>query len=117
MRSMLVLLLLAACGESQSVPSTSHANAVPHFLAVARAAVPMPFEGTVTQVVPAGGYTYLLVNAGPDDARWVVVIRREVSVGDALSVRPYGQLEDFQSKRTGLTFERLVFASITTRSV
>ena len=117
MRSMLVLLLLNACGEPSMVLPTAPVVEAPAFLQAARAAVPAPFDGAVTQVIAAGGYTYLQVDSSAVESHWVVIIRREVAVGDRLSVKPYGQLADFTSKRTGLTFDRLVFATITQRSI
>jgi hypothetical protein len=116
MRSVAILLFLAACGGGPASPSASVVPSPPSFLQAARAAVPTPFDGRVTQVVPAGGYTYLQVDAG-EDSRWVVIIHREVAVGDSLTVRPFGQLDGFTSKKTGLTFDHLVFATITSWSV
>lgn len=78
--------------------------------------MPPGFDGSVTDLVEAGGYTYLQVDSGPEGEKWVVILGGEVALGDAVSIRPYGQLQDFHSKRTGLTFETLLFATLTHRS-
>lgn len=117
MRHLPILLLLAACAvEPPTSPETQQA-ASPSFLHDAMRIVPARFDGTVTEVLPAGGYTYLQLEIEGDRQEWVVTLAREVSPGDVVSVRPFGQLDDFTSERTGRRFERLQFASITPRSL
>ncbi|MFT4624565.1 MAG: hypothetical protein ACI8PZ_003224 [Myxococcota bacterium] len=116
MRAVMVLWVLAACAGAPSSPDAGSAQGAPGFLQAARAVVPAPFEGAATRVVSAGAYTYIEVHSG-DEHRWVVTLQRDVGLGDPLWVRPYGQLDDFASSKTGLTFDRLIFAVVTPRSV
>ncbi len=102
---------MAACA-SQASPTTASTPAVPTFLEAALNQVPDGFEGVVEEVIPAGGYTYVLIDDGDEIPSWVVTLRSEWNAGDDVVVRPYGQLEDFTSKITGRTFETLLFASL-----
>ncbi|MCO4772070.1 MAG: hypothetical protein KDA24_18705 [Deltaproteobacteria bacterium] len=121
--TLLLLALLAGCAQPVSPPpDASHAPAesaapLPEFLVAARAVVPAPFDGPVLEVLPAGGYTYLRVGSASEGARWVVVIAQDAAVGDDVAVRPYGQLSHFDSRRTGRTFDRLLFATLDNRSI
>ena len=67
-------------------------------------------DGTVAEVVPAGGYAYLRV-----DERWYATFDRGLAVGDTVVLDPIGRAEGFYSRRTGLTFDTLWFASVVSR--
>jgi len=125
----IIVVLVFLVGFSQSGPATSDAEPAsagapseskaspPAFLRAARAVVPAPLGGSVLEVLQAGGYTYLRVDAGAEGARWVVVLAQQASVGDEVVIRPYGQLSHFASKRTGRTFDSLLFATLHNRSI
>lgn len=116
MRLLLTTLLVAACAQEPASAPPAHASAsAPSFLHEALKVVPSSFEGTVTEVVPAGGYTYLHLQTGPDATAWVVTLQRPAQPGDVVSVRPFGQLEQFTSARTGRRFDHLHFAIVTPR--
>jgi hypothetical protein len=80
-------------------------------LATARPVAPVAWRGTVVEVVPAGGYVYLWVEAeaGP---RWVGTLAMDVVQGQEVSVRPLAELDRYTSARTGRTFERLQLGAV-----
>jgi hypothetical protein len=66
------------------------------------------FSGPVTDVLPAGSYTYLRVND-----TWVVSLKKELAVGDVVNVKPFGVAEQFESKKLGRSFDVLHFSVVT----
>jgi hypothetical protein len=65
-----------------------------------------PFVATVEERLDAGSYSYLRL----DDGRWVVGLDKGHSPGEAVRVVPFGVARDFESHRTGQTFDTLTFA-------
>jgi hypothetical protein len=65
-----------------------------------------PFVATVEQRLDAGSYSYLQL----DDGRWVVGLDKGHAPGDPIRVVPFGVARDFESHRTGQTFDTLTFA-------
>jgi hypothetical protein len=105
---MLSFLLLLACG--QHAPALSTASPPP--FVESDLALPAPFEGRVLEVVPAGGYMYVQVGEDAESGVWVASLEKAVAEGQQVSVRPIGARSEFRSKRTGRTFQHLIFGVI-----
>jgi len=72
-------------------------------------------DGYIAEMVAAGPYTYARVGLGQGDdyeERWVVAMRGGLEEGDVVRVTPMGVRRDYTSKRTGLAFEELWFATV-----
>jgi uncharacterized OB-fold protein len=100
MRGLLAaLLLLAAPAAANPLASLD------------RAVDKTPRQGAVVEVVPAGPYRYALVDFDGTE-RWVVSLRQSFDAGDRVRVVPSGLARDFESARTGMVFDELLFAAV-----
>jgi hypothetical protein len=75
------------------------------------AAVPLNTfnKGTVVETMNVSGYTYLqLENDG--QKRWAAVPATEVKVGDEVELVAGMEMQNFQSKSLGRTFETIIFS-------
>jgi hypothetical protein len=68
----------------------------------------VPFVATIEERLDAGGYSYLRL----DDGRWVVGLDKGHAPGDAVRIVPFGVARDFESHRTGQTFDTLTFGML-----
>jgi len=68
-------------------------------------------RGRVTEVLPAGGYTYFAIDSG-GESRWVVTTSEGVAEGALVEVKNMGTKRDFRSKKLRRSFETLVFGSV-----
>ena len=66
-------------------------------------------QGTVSETMNAGGYTYLLVDA-PQGKTWVAIPETEVNIGQAVTCSPGMTMKNFASKTLNRTFESIVFS-------
>lgn len=66
--------------------------------------------GKVTEILNAGGYSYLNLDKGTEKV-WVAVPALNVKVGDQVSVVYSMLMTNFSSKTLNRTFEKLIFAS------
>ena len=66
-------------------------------------------EGTVTETMISGGYTYLMVNDGTRSV-WVATRDCTVSVGDKVQVPSTWEMRDFRSATLERTFDVIFFA-------
>ncbi len=86
--------------------------AVGFFLALAtpvQAASSVTISGTVKETFDSGGYTYVQV-ATPSGSEWVAVPPTQLSVGQAVSVKPQMEMRDFKSSTLKRTFAHIYFA-------
>lgn len=67
-------------------------------------------SGKVVQFVNSGGYTYALVEKDGLQS-WVAMPVSQIAVGDEISCRPGGEMNNFTSKSLRHTFRRIVFSS------
>lgn len=67
-------------------------------------------EGTVTETMISGGYTYLRVDDGTRSI-WVATRDCTVSVGDKVQVPSTWEMRDFRSATLERTFDAIFFAS------
>ena len=108
---MIALLGLIACG-SPTVGAEERPVATNPLLAIRKLAR-ISFDGTVAERVAAGSYAYLRL----DDGRWVVGLDHGHAAGDPVSVLPIGLAHDFESARTGRTFDTLLFGVVSDRDL
>jgi hypothetical protein len=122
---MWILLMLWACGAQpsadapsiSSVPTAEPAPAPPSPpsrgpLSGARAVAPVPWEGRIVEVVPAGSYVYMYVERA-DGLRWVGTLGMDAAPGQVVSVRPLAEVDRYDSARAGRRFEDLLLAYVT----
>ena len=100
------MALLLACGTAEVA-----AEVATNPLSAIEKLPRISFDGTVTERVAAGSYSYLRL----EDGRWVVGLDHGHLVGDLVTVVPFGVSRDFVSARTGRTFETLVFGVLSAR--
>jgi len=93
-----ILLALAACGAVVTESPLA---------SITRTPAEPDVQGTVAEVLPAGGYAYLRV-----EDRWFATLDRGLTVGDPVTLDPIGRADTFYSRRTGRTFDALWFASV-----
>lgn len=113
------LVLLATflgCGTSEVTTQQASASP-PSFLTAARAAIPVPFTGTIVEVLDVPGYTYAHIADQEGRHRWVVSLGKDLTVDSLVDIRPFGELTTFYSKHADRHFDQMVFAIVTTRSL
>ena len=76
------------------------------------------YQGTISEMIQSGGYTYLLINEnipGYDKEKlksfWISVTRTEAKVGDYVRFKKELVMKDFKSKTLNRTFPEIMFAS------
>jgi hypothetical protein len=69
-------------------------------------------RGRIVELLRAGSYTYASVAAADGTTRWVVTMKRGLSLGDEVEVKNMGTQRGFRSKRLGRTFDELVFGVV-----
>jgi hypothetical protein len=69
-------------------------------------------RGEIVEILRAGTYTYASVACDDGTTRWVVTMRRGLSVGHRVDVTNMGVRRDFHSKRLDRTFDELVFGVV-----
>jgi len=68
------------------------------------------FEGTVTQNLAAGHYSYMQV--APTDGRapvWLATMGKGEDSGTAVAITAYSAVQDFHSRRLGRRFDQVLF--------
>lgn len=99
-------------------PASSLAESPPplHGSPLAGAGAPSPearlFEGVVTRVLPAGGYTYLAIELDDGSDRWVATMGAGEPKGRRVRVHGFAARADFTSRRLERTFDHLVFGMV-----
>lgn len=91
------LWFLACSAQSASSP----------LLHITRTPAEPDVQGTIVELISAGGYQYLRV-----ENRWFATLRHEVSVGQRVHLDPIGVAPEFTSQRTGRHFTDLWFAAV-----
>lgn len=71
------------------------------------------FSATVAESVSAGGYAYLRLTTAEGEDRWLATMGAGAEPGARVQVHAYGSRDDFHSRRTGRTFDQLLFGEIT----
>lgn len=66
-------------------------------------------SGKVVQTMNSGGYTYALVEKDGEQT-WVALPTSQIAVGDEISCRTGGEMNNFTSKTLGRTFDHIVFS-------
>lgn len=70
------------------------------------------FTAVVDQRIAAGGYTYLRLRTAEGDQHWLATMGHGSDPGQRVRVRSYGVRDNFVSRRTGRTFDRLLFGEV-----
>lgn len=70
------------------------------------------FSAVIVERVAAGGYTYVRLKTEQGEHRWLATMGDGEAPGVQVAVHAYSSREDFHSRRTGMTFDRLLFGSI-----
>lgn len=92
-------------------PGKSHAMGGAHNM---DASVGPGIDGTVTETMDVGAYTYVKVRAKDNKEVWAAASRFDVKVGDEVNV-PEGQLmSDFHSAKLNRTFSEIYFVGSVT---
>ena len=68
----------------------------------------LPNSGTVTEMIPAGQYTYLHVTRD-GKGTWLAIPNRDVPVGTEIQYAEGAMMRDFHSRSLNRTFEELLF--------
>ncbi len=71
-----------------------------------------PFVATVAERVRAGGYAYLRLSTEDGDERWLATMGAGLPTGAGVTVTPFGSRDNFHSRRTGMTFDHLLFGKV-----
>jgi len=87
---------------ASSPPETRHAGAIP----VAQDT--LPNSGTVTEMIPAGQYTYLHVTRDGKGS-WLAIPSRDVPVGTEIQYGEGAMMKDFYSRSQDRTFKEVLF--------
>jgi hypothetical protein len=74
------------------------------------------FGGRAQEVIQVNGYTYVRI-AHPGGDRWVVGLKKQVVVGDILSVRAMGSAQTFHSRQLQRSFDVLWFGILSVDEV
>ena len=67
------------------------------------------FSAVVAERIPAGGYAYLRLTTAGGEEHWLATMGKGVEPGARVRVHSYGARSQFHSRRTGMTFDRLLF--------
>jgi hypothetical protein len=106
----IALITLSGCSREGTSGERVGANSPPANAAVEteHAAADEAWHGTVLETMNSGGYTYVLVDTGPEQ-KWLAGPEAAIAVGDKVAVRPGMLMKDFTSKTLERTFEAIYF--------
>lgn len=90
------------------------AHAFPGAGGGAAAAAPRTLKGTVSESLPAGTYTYLLIKT-PAGEEWAAVQKTELKKGAAVEVLESTVMEDFDSPTLKRKFKKVVFGVLSAK--
>jgi hypothetical protein len=104
--TILFATLALFAGQAQAFPGGA---ATQPTAAPAAASQPVALQGTVTETMDSGGYTYVcILKSG--QKQWAAVPGTQVKVGDSVEVAPGAVMKNFSSKSLGRTFDEIVFS-------
>jgi len=104
--TILFAMLALVAGQAQAFPGGA---STPPTAAPAAASQPVALQGTVTETMNSGGYTYVCVKKDGQQ-QWAAVPSTQVKVGDSVDIAPGAVMKNFSSKTLGRTFEEIVFS-------
>jgi len=113
MSSMPKILIHTALTLSLVAPSVALATS-PVSAEVGKPPIQAPLDGvalqgTITETMDSGGYTYLLLHAKQGNI-WVAIPQTPVKVGETVSCAPGMTMPNFTSKTLNRTFETIIFS-------
>ncbi|MBT9559548.1 MAG: hypothetical protein IV100_26190 [Myxococcales bacterium] len=76
------------------------------------AATAPDISGVVKQVIPAGRYTYLELDRGPEGVQWAAVLAVDVAVGATVTVVKPFEKKDFASPSLKRRFDSIWFGTL-----
>lgn len=104
--TILFAALALVAGQAQAFPGGA---ATQPTAAPAAASQPVALQGTITETMNSGGYTYVCVQKS-GQKQWAAVPGTEVKVGDSVEIAPGAVMKNFSSKSLGRTFDEIVFS-------
>ena len=107
----LSLIALVALGTAPMAAPLMHASSPPetrHAGAIPVAQDTLPNSGSVTEMIPAGQYTYLHVTRD-GKGTWLAIPRRDIAVGTEIQYAEGALMKDFHSGSMNRTFEEVLF--------
>jgi len=110
----ITMFVLGACNAARPLPEKPEpvvvdaAPASPMGGLQAPSAAEKELEGTVTERLAAGRYSYLRL----DGDAWIATSGDPAQVGQRVHVQSFGTREDFESPRLGRRFDRVVFGIV-----
>ena len=69
----------------------------------------VPLSGKVLETMDGGGYTYVLLQNGPEKV-WAAIPLTKVKVGQQLSLMPGFEMKNFTSKGLNRKFDKVIFS-------
>lgn len=104
--SIVALSLAAGCSKKEATaPTADGKSAAP----AAQPAAQQGISGKVAETMNAGGYTYVLVDAGSQKS-WAAAPEFKVAVGDSVTLPPNAMpMENYESKSLKRTFDVVYF--------
>lgn len=106
--AILMLGLLAACGEQQKAPEPAKPSAMGNQPASAPQAGGPGKSGKVIETMNAAGYSYVQVDTGQEKF-WAAAPEVNVKVGDSVAVPEGMPMPDYESKTLGRKFDMVYF--------
>ena len=70
----------------------------------------IPLSGKVLETMDGGGYTYLLLQNGPEKV-WVAIPLTKLAVGQQLTLTPGFAMKNFSSKALNRKFDQVIFSA------
>ena len=69
-----------------------------------------PLKGTVIETMNSGGYTYARLKKDDGSEQWVAMPETTVTTGQALTVLPGAEMQNFESKTLKRKFDSIIFS-------
>lgn len=101
-------MALATASAAAPLPGAPSGPAIPQLKAIPVGQNTLPNSGKVTEMIPAGSYTYLHVTHD-GKGTWLAIPRRDVPVGTEIQYGEGAVMKDFKSSSLNRTFEEVLF--------
>ncbi len=106
--SLIALIALVTTGVAAPLTATTSPQDSPRPAFIPAGQNALPNSGEVTEVIPAGSYTYLHVSKD-GKGTWLAIPRRDVPVGAEIQYGDGAVMKDFRSSSLKRTFEEVLF--------
>lgn len=106
--SLIALVAMATTGVAAPLTSPASPPESPHPAVIPVGQDTLPNSGKVTEVIPAGSYTYLYVTKDGNKT-WLAIPRRDIPVGTEIEYGDGAVMKDFHSSSLNRTFKEVLF--------